>query len=149
MAIHKILIFSLNTDPPESHVRRVETFNNIINPQSNVNSKTGDQFQTFSGKADLNGDGDADAIQCIEGPLNRDQRRFACIFSDAKLEWYFAFSATRDDRPLVKQIRIGDVEGDGDMDVTFQLVGGGLVVLENTNQIQEVEVPDPPSKPSE
>lgn len=135
--VHRLLMFAPAT-PTDTQVSQSEKFQKIT-AETQTNPNTGDTYRVFQGKADLDGDGAADSILCMEGPVEG-KRMFHSLFSDAKKGWYFATQAERGDRSPVAELRIGDVNGDGRVDVLVMLENGAAIFLENTGETREVEV---------
>lgn len=138
--VHRLLMFT-PAKPTDAQVSQSENFQKIA-AETKTDSKTGDTYRVFQGNADLDGDGAADSINGVEGPMGG-KRMFNSLFSDAKKGWYFATQAERGDRSPVSELRIGDVNGDGRVDVLVMLENGAALFLENTGEIKEVEISTP------
>lgn len=136
-------------DQPSAHYQeRSKGFATFL-PARGKDEESGDEFQTFQGRIDLDGDGISDIFSFIEGPLNKpiEQQWGLLQFYDARGAWLFRASGHRIDS-LVSEIRFGDLNGDGSTDVAILMENGAMKCLENTGKIEEITVEEkPPEAP--
>jgi hypothetical protein len=87
------------------------------------------------GRADFDNDGTPDQFLCVDRMANTLGRDLSCIIKNpATGGWSLGFKhLTPKRRDPIRELRVGDINGDGRIDIVIRLQDGGIRVYENTS----------------